>query len=159
MFDHTLLRIIHHIVKLHTWKSDKISWLQKEDFEYAYRWVYTNSRTETKSAVRLKIKGEWFILVSLRLPFGGSPCPPDLCLASDIITDTTKNLCTLKERNHKEVCSDYVKNIHQAKKRSRDILFCQAQDLSINLPVGDSGKVDYFVDNIISCTVDIDVNL
>ena len=111
MFGHTFLRVIHHIVYLRRKYPNKIIWLRKEDFKSAYRRLHLNAKTAMKSAVRVKLKGTYYILVSLRLPFGGAPCPSDFCLVSDVITDTINDLLASKTWNPKEIKSEYTKNI------------------------------------------------
>ena len=107
MFGHTLLSIVHHIVHLQLKYPKKKIWLRKEDFKSAYRRLHLSAATAWKSAVRVKIKGIFYILVSLRLPFGGAPCPSDFCLVSDVITDPINNLPALPTWNPKTICSKY----------------------------------------------------
>ena len=128
-------------------------------FKSAYRRVHLKAATAVQSAVRLKMKGKWYILISLRLPFGGSPCPPDFCIASDIITDTINDLLACENWNQRKVASKYVAKIPREKRLDRSIPFAKARELSVNIPADDSGKADCFVDDIISCAVDIGDNL
>ena len=70
---------------------DKIIWLQKEYFKPAYRWLHAREKTVAGSAAQLKLNGQWYIIILLRLPFDSFPCPNSLCLLSDIITDIIVN--------------------------------------------------------------------
>ena len=54
--------------------------------------MHLDEAKSVRLAVRVKIKEKWYISISTRLPFGGSPCPNDFCLASDIIIDTINDL-------------------------------------------------------------------
>ena len=159
MFGHTLLRVIHYIVNLRARHPRKKIWLRKEDFKSAYRRLHTRARTASRSAIRVKIKGIWYIILSLRLPFGGSPCPNDFCLMSDVITDTINDLLACSDWNHKEIHSAYFAKIPAAKPSDKSIAFGQAKPFSISMPDEDSGKADCFIDDIISCCVDIGDNL
>ena len=103
MFGHALLCLIHYIVNLRARYPNKIICIWKEDLKSAYRRMHLNSITAYKSAVRVKIRGKSHIFISARLPFGGSPCPNDFCLLSDMITDTINDLLGRENWNHKEV--------------------------------------------------------
>ena len=159
MFGHALIRIIHHIVNLRRRFPSKRIWIRKEDFKSAYRRIHINAITAKRSAVRVKLDSIWYIIISARLPFGGSPCPNDFCLVSDVVTDTINDLLACNDWNHEEVHSDYFSKIPQAKSLDPSIKFAQSRDLSVTLPDEDYGKADCFVDDIISCCVDINDNL
>ena len=92
MYGHTLLRIIHKIVHLLQNYTYKIIWIRKMDAKYAYRQLHMNTDTTILAGVQLQINGEDYLLLSLRLTFGGSPCPPEFCLLSDMITDIINDL-------------------------------------------------------------------
>ena len=65
MFGFTLIRIIHYIVHLRAKFPGKIIWIRKEDLKSAFRRIYMNGNTSFKSAIRVKINGTWYILISL----------------------------------------------------------------------------------------------
>ena len=90
MFGHALLRIIHRIVHLCKLHPFKIIWLRKEDLKLAYRQFHLNRETALKAATQMKIGGIDYILIPLRLPFGGSACPSEFCLMSDLICRCNK---------------------------------------------------------------------
>ena len=50
--------------------------------------MHLQSKPDLQSEVRVKINEIWYILLSIRLPFGVTSCPQYLCLMSDIICDT-----------------------------------------------------------------------
>ena len=121
-----MLRIIHYIVNLRTLHSNKIIWVRKEDFKSAFCRTHLNGQSTVKSAVRIKIDGIWYLLISLRMPFGGSPCPNHFCLISDIICDTINDLLSCEEWDYKQVCSEWAKIIPQEKSLNGKIPFAQA---------------------------------
>ena len=121
--------------------------------------MHLNAKTAFNSAIRIKVKGKWYIFISARLPFGGSPCPNDFCLLSDIITDTINDLLACEDWNHQLVCSDYIDKIPKAKRLNKEVPFAQARELSVTLPIEDKGKADVFIDDIISVAPDINENL
>ena len=159
MFGHTLLRLVHHIVFLRNKYPGKRIWLRKEDFKSAYRRMHLNAQTALQASVRVKLNGKYYILVSLRLPFGGSPCPSDFCLVSDIITDTINDLLACGDWDPTTVKSDYVKNIPKPKPLPDNVPFAPARSLSVNLETEPCAKADCFVDDILSMTIDEGDNL
>jgi hypothetical protein len=159
MFGHTLLRLVHHIVHLRAKYPNKKIWLRKEDFKSAYRRMHLNAKTAFQTSVRVKLNGKHYILVSLRLPFGGSPCPSDFCLISDMITDTINDLLACEEWDPREVKSDYVNKVPPPRPLPDDIPFARARELSVSLENEPCAKADCFVDDIMSITVDKGDNL
>jgi hypothetical protein len=111
------------------------------------------------SAVTITFNGEDFILIPLRLPFRGSPCPSDFCVVSDIITDAINDLMCNKEWDPNVVHLEYVSMIPAAQPSPIDIPFEQGQELSVAMPDNDDGAADCFIDDIIMCAMDIDDNL
>jgi hypothetical protein len=159
MFGHTLLRVIHSIVHFRQKFPQKRIWLRKEDFKSAYRRLHLKAETAIKSAVRLTMNDSDFILVSLRLPFGGAPCPSDFCVVSDVITDTINDLLACDEWDPLTVSSKFLEKIPEKISLPACIPFAPARDLSVTLPEDYHGKADCFVDDIISCVVDMGDNL
>ena len=159
MFGHTLLRVVHRIVHYRIRNPNKIIWLRKEDFKSAYRRLHINAATATTSAVAIEIAGNKYILIPLRLPFGGAPCPADFCVVSDMITDTINDLMRNPEWDPSLVHSDYVRNIPAAKTCPDTIPFAPGRTLSVPLPENDDSSADCFIDDIISAAVDIHDNL
>jgi hypothetical protein len=121
--------------------------------------MHLNSSTAYKSAIKVKIRGKEYIFISTRLPFGGSPCPNDFCLLSDIVTDTINDLLECKSWDHERVHSEYYAKIPIAKPIKEEIPFAQAREMSVELPIKDRGKANVFIDNIISVAPDIGNNL
>ena len=159
MFGHALLRIIHRIVHLRKLHPSKIIWIRKEDLKSAYRRMHVNGKTALQAAVQMKINGIDFILIPLRLPFGGSICPSEFCLLSDMMTDAINDLLASKDWNPREVHSNYVVQIPPPQKLPDDIPFEKAQDLSVIIEEGDICKADVFIDDVITVGVDMDDNL
>ena len=159
MFGHTLLRLVHHIVHLRQKYPKKKIWLRKEDFKSAYRRMHLNADTALQASVRVKLNGKYYILVSLRLPFGGSPCPSDFCLISDIITDTINDLLACPTWDPHTVQSPYIKNIPKPRPLPDQVPYAPARSLSVSLKNEPCAKSDVFVDDIMSIAADIDDNL
>ena len=101
-----------------------------------------NAESAIKSAVKVKINGKFYVFISTRLPFGGSSCPNDFCLLSDLMTDTINDLLECKSWNHELVHSDYYGKIPEANPIKQKVAFAQARELSVNMPSEDKGKAD-----------------
>ena len=159
MFGHALQRLIHHIVVLRKRHPDKRIWLRKEDFKSAYRRMHLRARTAKRTGVKIVIDGITYILISLRLPFGGSPCPNDFCTFSDIVVDCVNDLLECEEWDETKVFSEFIKNIPPPEPLSDDIPFAEARDLCVEMPIEDRGKCDGYIDDLMSVCVDIGNNL
>ena len=159
MFGHAFLWIVHFIVHLRKLYPNKKIWLRKDDTKSAYRRMHMSATTAVKAGVQLKIDDEDFLLLSLRLPFGGSPCPSEFCLLSDILTDTINDLMNCKEWDPSSMKSDYVQKVPLPKELPSHIPFAEAKEMSVTLNNDESCKSDVFVDDIITVGVDINNNL
>jgi hypothetical protein len=159
MFGHTLLRIIHYIVNLRSRYPSKKIWLRKEDLKSAYRRMHLSAASAFSSAVRVKIHQIWYILLSVRLPFGGASCPPEFCLLSDLITDLINDTLSCEAWDHHTVVSTYINKIPPAVLLDSQIPFAKARPMIVTLPNEDHGKADVFIDDIITVAVDINQNL
>ena len=159
MFGHTLLRVVHRIVHFRIRNPNKIVWIRKEDFKSAYRRVHLRASSATTSAVSIEFDNKLYVLIPLRLPFGGAPCPSDFCVISDVITDTINDLMENQAWIPADVHSNYVSHIPAAIAIKDDIPFVQGRPLSVTLPANDNGAADCFVDDIITIAVDVDDNL
>ena len=159
MFGFMLTRLVHYIVHMRRTFPHKRIWLRKEDFKSAFRRVHLNVDTAWKSVVRMVIDDVDLLLVSLRLPFGGAPCPSGFCLLSDVLTDLINDLLNDDTWNHEDLKSDFTANIPPAKALDEDIPFEQGLEMSIDMPHDTGGKADVYIDDIISCAVDDGDNL
>lgn len=159
MFGYCLLRVVHFIVNLRRRHLFVRIVLRKDDLKSAYKRFHLDWISAVRSAVRVLIMGVHYILISLRLPFGGSPCPPEFCLLTDIITDTVNDLLCCKSWNPIKISSDFTVKVPQATFLPDEIPFGQARSMSVSLPDEDHGKADVFIDDIITTVPDIGDNI
>ena len=159
MFGHTLLRMIHYIVNLRRRHKKRRIFVRKEDFKSAFRRLHLNAVTALRSATIVPFAGTPYLLLSLRMPFGGSPCPSAFSTLSDVITDTINDLLSNKKWNHKNIYADKCNNIPPNENYDDKEPFAQAKDMSVELPDEDEGKADCFIDDICSIVVDIGENV
>ena len=159
MFGHALLRVIHRIVHLRRLHPSKTIWIRKEDIKSAYRRVHLHPDTAVQAATQAIFDGNKYLLIPLRLPFGGGPCPSEFCVLSDVITDTTNDLLACKEWVPGEVRSGYTTEIPAPRRLPTDIPFAQALPTSVEIEEGDICKADVFIDDLITVGVDVGDNL
>ena len=159
MFSYVFLRVIHYIVALRRKYPDRRIWIRKEDFKSAFRRLHLNAITAFRSAARVKLQGIWYIIISLRMPFGGSPCPSEFAVVADLVTDTINDLLEDQTWDHKSVYSPKCSKVPDPAPLSDDIPFANARELSVEIPIKSLSKADVFVDDIITVGVDIDDTL
>ena len=82
---------------------------KKEYFKSAYRRIHLRASTAVKSAIKIVLDGKAYVLISLRLSFGGAACPSKLCLVSDIIIDTLYLLAQKANFGNLRECHPFVK--------------------------------------------------
>ena len=153
MFGHALSRVIHRIIHLRAKHPNKIIWIRKEDFKSAFRRIHLNANIAFQCAVQLEIEKHHYILLSLRLPFGGSPCPSEFSLVSDVMTDAINDLMIDKSWNPKVVKSPYIEKIPAAKALPHNIKFEPALPTSVPNRESDNCTADVFIDDVITVGV------
>ena len=159
MFSYVLSRLVHYIVSLRSKYPTSRIWLRKEDYKSAFRRLHLDARTAMESAVVVEIKKINYLVISLRMPFGGAPCPSEFALLTDIITDTINDLLNDDNWDNNTIFSKTFYDIPEPITLSDSIKFAQARSMSVQVPLDVCGKADVFIDDVISCCVDINNNL
>ena len=159
MFGHTLLRVVHRIIHLREMHPTKIIWIRKEDLKSAYRRIHVNANIAFQSAVQLHLEKNNYLLLSLRLPFGGAPCPSEFSLLSDVITDTINDLMNDSTWNPTALRSEYIHKIPESIRLHPQVPFAVAMGTSVPNKEGDKCSADVFIDDIISVGVHKNDNL
>ncbi len=157
MFRFVFLRLVHYIVALRRKYPKTRIWIRKEDIKSAFRRLHLNAHTAFQSAVRVNIDGHWYIIISLRMPFGGAPCPSEFVLAADLIADTINDLLDDKKWNHKDTYFNMIHSIPNPIPLPDDIPYAEAREMTVDIPVGKNGKTDVYVDDF-SITVGPDLD-
>ena len=159
MFGYCLLRLIHKILQLRRkYPSDTI-WIRKEDIKSAYRRIHMHPKSAFKVGVQAKLDGVSYLIISLRLPFGGKPCSSEFCILSDIIADTINDVMVDKSWDPMKIHSKFVSKIPRPQKLASSIPFAKAEEVSVPLHEEDECKADVFIEDIISVVVDQNDNL
>lgn len=159
LFGHALRRVIHYIVSLRARHPKIRIFIRKEDLKSAYRRMHLGVKSVVKTAVQVEIDGVQYVLLSLRLPFGGANCPGDFSLLSDVSVDITNDLLQCEEWDFTTVQSPFAPEIPAAKPLPDEVEFGQVRELSVDIPVNDNGKTDGYIDDLITVVPDIGDNI
>jgi hypothetical protein len=148
MFGRALLRHVHQIVALrHRYPNESI--LQsKVDVKSAYRRLHNAIATAVAAMVLVGA----YLLVALRLTFGGSPNPSRWSDLSEIACDLANDLA------HNPGWDPAVHFSPHSERLPPDpileppsIPFATAVPLSVDLPVDDEPKTEVYIDDLFNC--------
>jgi len=153
VYGHMLSRIIHYIVACRLKNPTIPIVLQKIDFKSAYRRMHLNASIATQCLAQTSIDDINFVLLPLRLTFGGSACPAEWCIASEIATDLANKILNHKHWDPKELAPKLGKLVPETKLLDPSIPFHLAQPMIVNPELELVGKSDVYVDDI--CLVGI----
>jgi len=149
-----LSRIIHYIISLRLHYPDVKILGGKSDINSAYRRVTLNGETAAKCAIMCQDFG----LLSLRLTFGGSPCPNEWCVASELCTDLANDILHCKEWKPQELFSPHAAKLLPPIYLDVAIPFAPAATLDVHIPNDNMGQIDDFIDDGIAIVPDLNDN-
>jgi hypothetical protein len=150
-YGHMLVRCIHHIIQLRLRTPNLPIVMQKVDFKSAYRRVHLNASTATQCMSQIKHPDHpHIVFLPLRLTFGGSACPSEWCVVSEMVTDLANRILNHKPWNPatlKPTLADKVPNTYIL---PQDIPFAQGRPLLMTDPsiAEEIGLADVYVDDI-----------
>jgi hypothetical protein len=149
-----LTRLIHYMVSIRS-RHPKIKILGgKSDFKSAYRRVSLHGDT----AAQCSIMYGSFALPSLRLTFGGSPCPNEFCAISELCTDLANDILHARDWDPKVLKSPHADLLRDPVLLEDSTEFAQAKQLDVEIPADDWGRVDDFIDDGIVIVPDLHDN-
>jgi hypothetical protein len=96
----------------------------KSDFKAAYRRVSLHGDAAANCEIIYK---QFALPSSLRLTFGGSPCPNGFCLLSKACTNLANDILHCKDRKPSEIYSSHAIKISNPNILPRNIVFKQAK--------------------------------
>ncbi len=126
----------------------------KSDIKSVYRRVSLSGDTVVKCAMVCNN----LALISLFLTFGGSPCPNEWCIVSEICTDLANDIIHCKDWNPVHLYSPHAQKLPPPLYLSDSIPFTQVAELDVDVPMNDIGHVDDFIDDGIVIVPDINNN-
>jgi hypothetical protein len=153
-YGHMLRRLIHSIVGCRMRNPSSKILISKADIDSAYRRSHTNGKSAAKSLMWIMIGGIKFLIMCLRLTFGGSPCPSEWTSISEPITDLANAILQCEDWDPDELSSDMVDMYPPPVLLPEDIPFAPARSVIVDLPNDDKGKVECFIDDDVTIGVD-----
>ncbi len=155
VYGFTIKRILNYIATLRLHHPNSKIFLSKFDFDAAYRRCHLSAATAYES---MTIQDD-FLILSLRLTFGGTPCPNLWNCLSEPITDIANKLILTPEWDHNTFYDSMSESIKPpAIFPNESSPFGQAKPLIIELPPNDIGKVDLYIDDNIATSLGINDN-
>jgi hypothetical protein len=122
--------------------------LQKVDFKSAYRRMHLNAETATQCLSQTSIDGDDYVLLPLRLSFGGSACPAEWCIASEIATDLANRILNHDDWNPRSLKAKLSGLIPPTALLDSDLPFHSAKPTIVRPGIEKVGKSDVYVDDI-----------
>jgi hypothetical protein len=147
-------RLLHYIVDIRLRHPVVPILGGKSDFKAAYRRVSLHGDIAAKCSIMYKE----LAIPSMRLTFGGSPCPTEFCTISELCADLANDLLHCKEWNPALLMSPNASRIKSPILLDETKEFAQAKDLDVTLAPDDSGKIDIFIDDGLVITPDLGDN-
>jgi hypothetical protein len=149
-----LSRLIHYMISVRRRHLTVRILGGKSDFKAAYRRIHLHGDTAEKCAIMYKE----FALPSLRLTLGGSPCPNEFCVVSELCTDLANDILHCPHWDPNKDKSPHVRLLATPRLLDQSIPFGQAKDLDVMIPSDDYGRVDDFIDDGIVVIPDLGEN-
>jgi hypothetical protein len=151
MFGHALLRMVHFVLHLRRLFPARRIFLQKVDFKAAYRRIHLSATMASKCVTVVRD----LAFVSLRMPFGGKPCPSLFADFSETITDLSNAIATDPSWNPATLRSPLQHLIPRTVTEPDEAPFAQSLPTSVHLPADDNSyKADVYIDDILVAVLD-----
>jgi hypothetical protein len=156
MFGKALSRMIHWIVEMRTRYPLLRILLTKTDWKAAYRRAHLNLRT----AVQCATHTEEFLLIPLRMTFGGAPCPASWSCISDTACDLATDLSNHPNWEPRKLHSPHQHLLPEVKAAptNRDPPH-PAKELLFSFPPEEDDhviKFDNYIDDLLGGGVEVD---
>ena len=125
----------------------------KIDYKSAYRRGILHFATALKTATQLP--DDEVALITLRLTFGGAPCPFEWGVISETICDLANELVQCDDWDPANLHASVQNDIPLPQFLDDDIPFAEGRELIVDIPVDPRGKADVYIDDTTGLTVDI----
>jgi hypothetical protein len=147
-------RLIHYIADCRLRHPEVPILGAKSDFKAAYRRVTFHGDIAEKCAVMC----DGLAVPSLHLTFGGSPCPNEFCIYSELCVDLANDLLHCLNWDPQELASPHSTSLLSPVILGKEISFAPAKSLDVALESDDFGKTDIFIDDGMVIVPDINAN-
>jgi hypothetical protein len=98
---------------------------------------------------------EELAIVSLRLSFGGRPCPQECVVLAEPICDLTNMILKSNDWDPKDLFSPYQHLVPEKQPHHENVPFGEAKELAVDIPVDPRGQAVVYIDDIIAQSVDL----
>ena len=99
-----------------------------------------------------------YLLIAIRLTFGGKFCPHEWCALAEPICDLANEIIENEQWNPYVLQSPAFEMIPPTEILADDIPFAQAKEQIVDVPLHRYGKCDEFLDDVVTTGVDHDVD-
>ena len=158
MFGHMHLRCIHCIIGCRQRHPSTNIFITKIDWKSAYRRQHLNGSTATKSLTQVLINGITFLIMALRLTFGGKPNPSEWSCLSESTTDLANDILSCKEWDPIKLKSPIQDMMPKPLVLPSNIPHTTAKTSIVNIPAEDQGKCDVYIDDTVAIGPDLPGN-
>ena len=155
MFGHMHLRCIHFIVGCRLRHPSTPILISKIDWKSAYRRQHLNGNTATKSLTQVIINGIVFLILALRLTFGGKPNPSKWSCLSEATADLANDILSCAEWDPNETRAPIQSMMPPPIVLPQDTPFASAAKTIVDIPAEDQGKCDVYIDDTVSIGPDL----
>ena len=125
----------------------------KIDFKSAFRRLHMSSNTAKQSCTQLP--HEELALMSLRLTFGGTPCPFEWGVISETICDLATALLLDENWNPDDLHAPNQNDFPTPIFLPDDIPFEQGRELIVDVSINERGTHDIFIDDLVGLGLDL----
>ena len=150
MYGFCITRMVHYILALRRLHPFKRIFISKIDYKSAYRRAHLWWQT----AIQSMSQDGTYLHIALRATFGGAPNPFDWSCISESITDLANLLMNDPEWDPSITHSPLQSELPADKPLSDDIPFTQALPTIVSPPVDCCAKVDVYIDNKTTISLD-----
>ena len=154
MFGHCFRRIIHYIVATRSKYPTTAILIQKTDWKSAYRRAHMNARSALLCCTRYKNFG----IIPLRAVFGGSPCPSEWSILSEMTTDLANSILNADNWDTEILYSELSNRLKPVKYLPTTVPFAAAKTLLVDVPLNAVGMCDVYIDDMITVIADANNN-
>ena len=158
LFGYMNNRVIHYIIGCRQRHPTTRIWVSKIDWKSAYRRQHFSHNTAVKSLTQVCIQGIWFLLMALRLTFGGKPCPSEWGCISELVADLATDILNCEEWDPTTTKSPIQDKFPPRTSLPDDIPFAKARHTIVDIPQEDKGKCDVYIDDTVAMGPDLPGN-
>jgi hypothetical protein len=153
MFGACMRRVINWICAARRKYPDKRLFMSKVDYKSAFRRCHLSAEQAVQTCTH--IPEDDLLLVSLRLTFGGAPCPSEWGIIAETICDLANVIMKDKNWDPDKLYSPSTRLVPTPKPLEDDVPFGEAKELAVDIPVDPKGFCDLFIDDKGGLTVDL----